>query len=284
LIYVVSGFHSDGPGVVTIVEMAGWRTVATVTLVGEAASPVLDARKGLLYVPVTDADTSAGAVAVVDVVQGRVRATVRVGKAPWAVALDNSGKRLYVSSESPARVFVIDTVAARVVAKINVRTSPQYLLVDSARSRAYAVQGAGINVIDTRRNRLVATVRQAISVEGAPPVLDSTSRLIYAVDADANAVAVISTRNNKVTARIPLVDYGESAILDKAAARLYVSNFDEGVGRTLSVVDTRKRVLLGTIAVGKGPQTPVLDASNRRLYVPNWVSGTVSVVDTQLVP
>ncbi len=115
-------------------------------------------------------------------------------------------------------------------------------------------------------------------------MLDSPAGRIYAVDDEANAVAVISTRSNSVTSRIPLVDYGESATLDAAAGRLYVSNFDEGSGRTVSVVDTRRKALLGTIAVGRGPQASLLDAEADRLYVPNWVSGTVTVVDTQLAP
>ncbi len=133
VIYVVSGGHSEGPGVVTTVDTATQRAVASAVLPGEAASPVLDARRGRLYVPVTDPDSGEGAVAIVAVPSTRVLKVMRVGNAPWAVALDASGKRLYVGSEQPARISVIDTVASRVVARISVRTSPQYLLVDSAR-------------------------------------------------------------------------------------------------------------------------------------------------------
>jgi YVTN family beta-propeller protein len=284
-LYAISGSQSEGPGAVTILDLVTHEPLASVQLAGEAGTPAFDARRGLLYVPLTTADTGVGTVATVDVIGTRVTKTARVGKYPWAVTLDDAGKRLYVSGEKPARVLVVDTGASRVVATIKVPVSPQFILVDSPHSRVYAVRMGGISVIDTRSNRIVATIKQAITVDGSAPVLDSAARLIYAVDERANAVAIINTRTNKVISRIPLgEEYGQSALLDKAAARLYIANFDEGVGRTVSVVDTKKRVLLGSIPVGKGPQLPLLAPSTSRLYVPNWVSGTVTVIDTTKVP
>jgi YVTN family beta-propeller protein len=156
-----------------------------------------------------------------------------------------------------------------------------FLALDAPHRRLYGLRSSGLTVIDTRANRIVATIRVPLSVEDGPPVIDSARQRLYATGwTQRGYVAVIDTRTNTVKAKIRAGYAPDGPVLDTARRRLYVPEFDEGSGTSLFVIDTAANKLVQTVTVGEGPRRPVLDAAANRLYVPNWASGGLSVVDT----
>jgi YVTN family beta-propeller protein len=77
------------------------------------------------YVANTDSNT----VSVIDTATNSVEATIRVGKAPLAVAVSPDGTRAYVANQNAHTVSVIDTATNKAVATIPAGSFPVGLAV-----------------------------------------------------------------------------------------------------------------------------------------------------------
>src|SRR5204863_192108 len=104
-----------------------------------------------------------GNVSVIDTSSNTVVATVPVGSAPYGVAVNREGTRVYVTNEFSETVSVIDTSTNTVVAIVVVgQQYPEGVAVTPDGPLAYVAHSAFFNrpvsVIDTSSNTVVATV------------------------------------------------------------------------------------------------------------------------------
>jgi YVTN family beta-propeller protein len=123
--------------------------------------------------------------------------------------------------------------------------------------------GAGmVSVLDTRLNRIVATIPHVAGVHGvlAVPAL----RRVYASATDDNQVAVIDERTLRVIARVPGGDYPDGLAYDPVAHTVFVS--DEA-GGTDTVIDTRTNRRIATIPLGGEAGNTQDDPVSRRMFV-----------------
>lgn len=92
-----------------------------------------------------------GEVVVVDRFEMTSRARWKLGDASanFPMAVDESGKRLFVGCRTPPSVLVLDTESGKIVTKAECSSDPDDLFLDAKRSRLYVTCGAGsIDVFD----------------------------------------------------------------------------------------------------------------------------------------
>ncbi|ODT04559.1 MAG: hypothetical protein ABS52_04495 [Gemmatimonadetes bacterium SCN 70-22] len=159
------------------------------------------------------ANTGDNSVSVIGVAERRELARVAVGRAPAQVGFTPDGRRVYVSSTTENSVVVVDTrqrtrIATVPVGRnpIQVFATPDGRLVYAANEGTEESPDSTASVIDTRTNRVIATV---VTDQGAHGVVvsDDGSRAFIA-NSVGNTVSVINTATQRVTRTIPV---GEGA-------------------------------------------------------------------------
>ena len=143
---------------VSVINPANNSVTATVVLYGNVGenndSMVVDPITGRLYVINSDQ---------VHVYSGASLSQVGVitaGPTPWALALNASAQRLYITNYEGS-VTVVNTANNAVITTIPVDPQPRSIAVDPDASRAYTTNFSSdtISVIDTSNNTLIATLR-----------------------------------------------------------------------------------------------------------------------------
>ena len=193
-------------GIVTVVDTATNEIAATIPARG-AQRLVISPDGAFAYV----SDYDSGHVLVIDTATKTVVAAIPVGPVPLALAVSPDGRRLYaVPPWGSPGASVIDTLARQVVTTI-----PDTYEFDSITLRpdgrfAYLAtslpRGLAVLVIDTARNRLVATIplgdSSSVGSYGAlRTAVSPDGRSLYASTAP---ITVIDTSSHAVTATISL--------------------------------------------------------------------------------
>jgi YVTN family beta-propeller protein len=108
------------------------------------------------YITNRDADS----VSVVDTATQAVVGTIAVGDAPYAVAVDPTGARVYAAGSGADSVSVIDSATRTIVATIAVGDRPVGVAVDPHGARVYVTNFAAdsLSVIDAATLGIVATI------------------------------------------------------------------------------------------------------------------------------
>jgi YVTN family beta-propeller protein len=193
-------------------------------------------------------DTSAGAVvAVLDLRPGKIdpsKAGVPGGEFPYWVAI-KSKSTAYVSSLRDREIVVVDfskvpAQAAIVTARIPVAGNPNRLILNKSQSRLYVASDNSdtVTIIDTRHNRVVASVNTAAPeslLSAAPPrgnspdalALSPDERTLYVTNGGANSVAVIDVGDDdepRVRGLIPTGWYPNSVSVSADGKMLYIAD------------------------------------------------------------
>ena len=134
------------------------RVLRRIDLEGHPESFQIDRSGKRIYVNVP----GAGHVAVIDRARDKIVATWRLEGAArnFAMALDESGHRLFVATRSPARLIAFDTDSGRQVNQVPVCGDADDLFLDEATKRLYVVCGEGeIDVLRSADARLAVVER-----------------------------------------------------------------------------------------------------------------------------
>jgi YVTN family beta-propeller protein len=194
------------------------------------------ARRAYVTVPVT----AAPRVAVIDLDALGVVASVPVGAAPLAVALNTSSHLLYVANTNADSVSVVDVAAQppSVVATIPVGDGPFGISENRTTHLLYTANlyDSTVSIIDTNTRSVVGS----ISMGGYEPfdvAVDSSRNRIYV------ALPITSITNGHVNGQVREIDGATRALIhtvditagtparvlvDPANKREYVVAFDEG--------------------------------------------------------
>jgi DNA-binding beta-propeller fold protein YncE len=179
-----------GKGALRALDPATGDSSGDIRLPGHPESFQLETRGARIFVNVP----TARQVAVVDRAKGAVVASWKISGAEsnYPMALDESGKRLFVGARRPAVVLVYDVDSGKVVARQPVGGDTDDLFFDSARKRLYVVCGEGrIDVLrqdDPDHYALESTVRTAPRARTGLFVADE-SKLYVAAPASGGSPA-----------------------------------------------------------------------------------------------
>jgi DNA-binding beta-propeller fold protein YncE len=104
------------PGALAVVDPASGRKFSEVKLSGDPAGILLESTGPRIFVNVP----SQSAVAVIDRAKLQVTSTIPVawGKENTAIAIDEKNKRLFVTSQTPAKLLVLDTASLQWITEV----------------------------------------------------------------------------------------------------------------------------------------------------------------------
>jgi len=184
---------------------------------------------------------------------------------------------------SPPQAFAEEGV----IATISVGDSPTSIAFDSENNRMYVLNRGddNISVISTATNEVIETVSAAgAGGNGNTPhsiAFDSANNRMYFLIGNWNfledAVMVLNTADNSISAKIDVGERPQDIAFDSANNRMYVTNYNDD---TVSVINTANNSVIATVSVGEAPNGIAFDSANNRMYVTNNVDDTVSVINT----
>lgn len=133
---------------------------------------------------------------------------------------------------------------------------------------------SSVVVVDTRRQRVIATIPGVSAVHGilAVPQLNT----VYASATGADEVVAIDESTLRIKARMPGGVYPDGIAFDPGTAHLFVS--DEH-GGTDTVIDTRTNRVVATIPLGGEVGNTQYDAAGGHIFVNAEGAGTLVEID-----
>jgi YVTN family beta-propeller protein len=291
-----------------VIDAATVRQVAMVELAaGVPGEVAINPGRTRAYVPITSGYSTTTSpdcdrrVAVIDLRAYTVLRYVSVGACPYAVALNPSGTRLYVTNQEGSVSVVQVTDAGETVTRtVTVGLAPSGLAVNPADTRVYvanaggdaqtATLGGGTLSVITTADWSVATVRVGATKPGASSgpqsvaVSPSGARVYVTNRYGDDDLSVVDAASNQPLAPIATGGAPLDVVFHHPSNRAYVSlatpNFTAG---SLVVIDAAAdppgRVGV-PIQLGVSPSALALSPSGDRLYALNTGSGSISVVTT----
>lgn len=109
---------------------------------------------------------------------------------------------------------------------------------------------------------------------------DSGANEVFVLCEGSNNVTVISPTNDAVVAIIPL-GYGTllgTIAYDAGKGEVFVADYNNSVGNTVSVISDSSNSLIVTIPVGQAPGEMIYDPARGEMFVGNGVSNNISVI------
>jgi YVTN family beta-propeller protein len=151
-----------------------------------------------------------------------------------------------------------------------------YLIVEPASHRLFSAHlGAGvINVIDTRTDHLIKTIRGTPGVEGVMPAPDLGK--LYASDWFENKIAVIDLQTLRILKKIPTAEKPDGIAYAQPFHKIYVS--DER-GKVEAVIDAKRDVQIKEIHFPSETGMPQYDPVSRKIYVNLQNTNRFAVID-----
>jgi YVTN family beta-propeller protein len=264
-------------GVVTVVETNSNKVVATIPIPdGPPQYLAFDPDGKRLYVSVfNDPDRSINEVAILDTTTNTVKAKIKVGTRPYALAVTPDGRQLYVPNHGDGTVSVIDTATEQLVTTITVKPNPHWVEFSEDGTRAYTANHESnlITVLDTASHTVVAE----IPVQKSPHsvAVHPTRPLVASADYDSDSVSVIDTNNEKIIATVPVGKHPQDLTWSADGRHAYVTNVD---GDDMTVIDADTWTVTATLPTGDAPTSIAVTPDGRQAYVSNLNSGTLTVL------
>lgn len=193
------------------------------------------------------------------------------------MAIDLSGKRLFLDAEDNNTTEVIDLSAGRLAHTITNMNEPKWVVYRPELHRLYVANGDGaVRVLDSDSFKPLHTIRfreKANNLHFDP----KTRELFVGVGKTFGAIGIVDTRTDRITAEIPLASYPKQFELD--GNRIYV-NVPEA--NHVAVIDRKKKAVVATWPVTAAKENVPMDfdRSGHRLFL-GCESGKLVVLNSE---
>ncbi len=224
-----------------------------------------------------------------------VIATVPVGQAPVAVAVNPLSHIVYVPNENSGSVSMIDGVSDTSTATVSIPLGghagafPNAVIVDAlgATPRAFVANfwSHSISVIDEGSKTVTATITLPESHASGPRALafdptgtvPATPPKLYVANYGLGTVSVYDADTYSLIDEIPVGVRPRALGVFSAPShhRVFVANRDSG---TVSVIDGDTDSVIATLSAGAYPKAIAVDPDTGYAYVTNENSGSVTVI------
>lgn len=224
-------------------------------------------------------DKSADAIAVFDVVEGKILRLITGVSDPEQMAVSKAGK-LYVASEDTGQTLVIDAASGKVLATVAVGDEPEGvdLTRDEKQVWVTSEEDALVTVIDTATNKVVKSIK--VGERPRNTAFSADGGRAYVSGEFDRSVRIIDTTSLDVVNTIKLPDETLRPMdvkLSNDGKRLFVST---GRGQKILALDASTLATIGTIPAGARPWGIGLSPDGSKLYTANGSSNDVTVIDT----
>ncbi len=220
----------------------------------------------------------------VSVIDGKSNTNIKnitVGKAPFAIGVDNIREKIYVSDTNNT-VSVIDGKSNTNIKNIQlpVGKGTGAIYVDEYTNKIYVAVGNNtVSVINGTTYHVetipVGTDPAAINGFGEGTGADGFTDKVYVANKGNNSVSVIDGKSNTNIKNITVGAYPSNIAVD--GDKIYVANVGSS---TVSVIYGKNNTKIPKdIPVGNGPSAIDVDDLDHVVYVANDISNTVSVID-----
>jgi YVTN family beta-propeller protein len=132
--------------------------------------------------------------------------------------------------------------------------------------------GDNIFIIDTKTNKVIATVTHTIHFENSVP--DLVEKKLYVTSYKTGTVSEIDIANNTST----IINYVKTPVgvaLSLDGKKLYVATFDGNV----TVIDTISNKVTDTVKVREEITGITVSPDGKKIYVANWGLDTMNILD-----
>lgn len=229
-----------------------------------------DGRVGAFYVAETNSTVS-----VIPAGSTQVAASIRVGVAPFGVAYDPTGGRVFVANSGSNSVSVISDATDTVVTSIDVGNRPYGLAYDSLLDRLFVTNGGSntLSIIDTQTLRVVNTVPVGLGPVGV--AYDPVSGNVFVANQNSGTASVLSAATDALVGTIAVGTGPYGVAADTSTGEVYVANSQSG---NVTVLTSSGGATVATITVGGTPEGLAYDSANRSVWV---ADGAIAIVVIQ---
>lgn len=224
---------------------------------------------------------AAKAVAVLDLVHGRLLEMIGGFGNPHSIFYSARLKRLFVTDGGSGEVKVFSGADYSLIRTIRLEAGADGMIYDPRLQLLYVnnggddagQRGSVISVVDVAGMRKVADIPIAApDLEAA--VVDSGKQLLYVNLVDESAVAVVDLRKRRTIATWTLppgAGRNLAIALDIPHARLYVACRESPMHGSLFVVDSADGHTIARLPIGGYPDGISIDHKRQRIYVSTGV-------------
>lgn len=156
------------------------------------AAPSLDGR--YLYA----ADTDLAVVGVIDTREDKLVKTIRVGKAPWRIYMDHTGKYAITINNGDETISIIDLKKNDVVATLE--AGPDMTGVNFAGGKAFVISSTSgfVYVYNMSTLKPAGRIKIGTNVQLETATTDVADEKIYLANSTENAVVIIDAKTEAV--------------------------------------------------------------------------------------
>ncbi|MFC5142013.1 beta-propeller fold lactonase family protein [Actinomycetospora rhizophila] len=271
-----------------VIDTASNTVVSSAPIPGIPRFVAVSPANGNAYVTYNDEAANQLMVAVYDVNQGHIMATIPTGQPAdrkygqtwlFVFAISRDGTRIYVPHHNASVVSVIDAVAGAPVAQIPMPKNPHSVALSPNSPFAYVAAHASgeVDVFDTRTNAFVGAVPVGAGTSPHDVAVSPDGRRVNVVNFDGGTVGAIDTATNRVVATIPVGGKPQSVIFAADGRRSYIV---DNTNSTISTVDVGTNQITGTVPVAPGASMIALAPDGTRAYVASRNTGTITTLLT----
>ncbi|SHJ27207.1 hypothetical protein SAMN02745165_01927 [Malonomonas rubra DSM 5091] len=249
----------------------GYRLTAKFSL--WSGQPPLTELKGLVSHPTT------GSLSFFEKKTPLIFSVLALGQQPTGLALDQAGRRAYVSLSGEDAIVAIDLVRQQVERKIRLRPGdrPQRLsLSDRGQRLLVSLPGGNaVSIVDTQLFRELQRVH--FITRPAEVISAANSQRAYVLLPETNGIALIDAERGSIDASVSLPETPTFGSLSSDGKTLFLLT---ETSPDLLLLDSQSLQLRGRVFVGYGA-TCLATAANGLLYV-GMQSGVVQVIDPRV--
>jgi len=204
---------------------------------------------------------------------------VAIGQEPAGMALDQSGRLIYLALSGENSVVVFDLDRNKIQLKIRLfagaRPTKLALSTDGDTLVALNPGSNSISIISTDS----MSERQRILFSTSPAAIYiGTNNLAYASLPDINALALIDLQRDVVIATANLTDTAVQGVADRSGRHIYLLTENSP---DLLVFDSASMTVINRVPIGYGASCLTLNNNNGLIYV-GMHSGNIIVIDPQI--
>ena len=256
-----------GDGTVSIVDLAGLSTIATVRVgPGRSALRPLASTNEIWGV-----STEAGLVWVLDARTGKISAQIPIG-GPVGLTFSPDGGRAYVTASNPNTLVAIDTATKKVAGRARAGVRPGRAAV-TPDGRAVLVPNrddSTLDIFDSGTLIRLATIGVAQHPEQVVVLPDSSAAFV--ASADTRQVSAIDLRRSVLVANLQLGGTPGRMFVKQDGGELYIT-VPESHG--LEIINTWTTEIAESMTVGLTPGDGTLTADANALYISDAAAGRI---------